>query len=393
MAAIGQFWGSFSAPRVQGQPQPILQPDLAPANLFFLNLDAHRGHEPGLFVYQVVPGTSPLGGRTKFMVPLTATVNDGHRLIAHSAQAFTVDPETARVVVARIAPRNGIDYRLDIEAIAAVQNLSYQGNWRNSWGEQGTLEFWRPEAGERVRDVTVCDSWSEYKSWAGGVGRTNFAFRGQSNNEWQLKSSLHRANRFDLWYYSRAALQQLQHELEGGVGTSFDREKPIDFSRLLALGQHHGFPTPLIDFTFSPYIAAYFAMSGALDVPESSRASHVRIYALDKAFQSVANQPTVALTAIEPLAGLIGPSGLHNPRLYAQQGTFLFSNVELVEHLLTSQLYTGGQTYLRAVDIPSHAAVEALTDLSYMGISPASLFPGVDGVCMKIKQQILTGQL
>jgi hypothetical protein len=99
------------------------------------------------------------------------------------------------------------------------------------------------------------------------------------------------------------------------------------------------------------------------------------------------------MTSIEPTAGILGISGLHNPRLYAQQGLFLYSNVELVEHFLTSASYTQGATYLRAVDIPADAAVEALTDLSYMGISPASLFPGVDGVCQKVKQQLLTGTL
>jgi hypothetical protein len=393
MPAVGQFWGTLSpAPAGNSPPNSALLNQPTP-NQFLLNIDAHRPLEPGLFVHQIPPGMSPLGDTVNFALKLQATTNDGRLLNAHGSEVWVVDSDTGRASIRDVAARNGIPYRLDIQAVASVQDSNYYGTWRNGWGESGDITFWRPEAGERVRDVTTCASWSDYKTWAGGVGRNNFAFRGQSNNQWQLKTSLHRSSRFDLWYYTHKTLPRLQEELEGAAGTSFDREKPVDFARLMALGQHHGFPTPLIDFTFSPYVAAYFALSGALDVAESSRASYVRIYALDKAFESVANNPLMAIKSIAPAAGILGISGLHNPRLYAQQGLFLFSNIALVEHLLTSSFYTHGATYLRAVDIPSDAAVEALTDLAYMGISPASLFPGIDGVCMKMKQLLLTGEL
>ncbi|MFM0355452.1 FRG domain-containing protein [Paraburkholderia nemoris] len=396
MPAIGQFWGAFKLTAQNGQPLEPAQlqpPNHGPTGEFLLNIDEHRPASGGCFLYRIQAPGSPLGDNVQFTIALSATTNDATRFAAHGTEAFNLEAGSGRIQPIHIPPRNNIPYRIDVGAVAVVQNVSYRGTFTNSWGDSGTIAFWRPEAGERVRDVTKCGSWSEYKNWVSEAGRQNFAFRGQSNSEWQLKTSLHRSGRFDLWHYSTSALTSLQQELEGAAGTSFNRDSPADFARLLALAQHHGFPTPLLDFTFSPYVAAYFAMSGVLDKPSSERAPFVRVYALDKAFQAVASKPVVTMTSIEPTAGVLGISGLRNPRLYAQQGLFLYSNVELVEHFLTSPAYTQGATYLRAVDIPSAAAVEALTDLSYMGISPASLFPGVDGVCLKVKQQLLTGTL
>ncbi|GAB2879192.1 hypothetical protein GCM10027277_55560 [Pseudoduganella ginsengisoli] len=43
---------------------------------------------------------------------------------------------------------------------------------------------------------------------------------------------------------------------------------------------------------------------------------------------------------------------------------------------------------LTAVDIPISSAVEALEDLYFMGLSAASMFPGLDGVCTMMKHEM-----
>ena len=110
-----------------------------------------------------------------------------------------------------------------------------------------------------VDDIRV-SSWTELnerlyeESWKEELGRfrSNFAFRGMPDASYDLTTSLMR-------------LGGAYGDLEDDLLRTFRRyarryDVPLDSVwNLLAVGQHHGLATRLLDWTYSPYVALHFA--------------------------------------------------------------------------------------------------------------------------------------
>lgn len=119
---------------------------------------------------------------------------------------------------------------------------------------------------------------AEYKNAAASVlMHSPWIYRGQSNSTWVLKTSLERYLEDELelppdkipvrdYYVKLSAIVPAINSL---TGRKFEDFNPLDivFSEkaavpeceLLCYARHHGFPTPLLDWTESYYVAAFFA--------------------------------------------------------------------------------------------------------------------------------------
>lgn len=93
---------------------------------------------------------------------------------------------------------------------------------------------------------------------------THYWFRGQSNSSWQLRPSLYRITQNlnlsdqQAIELETAALAEFRSKAHLFVDSSL-LDKVTTLPCWWALMQHHGAPTRLLDWSTSPYVAAYFA--------------------------------------------------------------------------------------------------------------------------------------
>jgi hypothetical protein len=126
---------------------------------------------------------------------------------------------------------------------------------------------------EKFQRGPVFTTWQEvyqaYLSMFGGpVDDKVWVFRGQSNDDWKLGTRLERELAragcvHEEWGYIEEGLVR---EFQRRLGTADDSVGLPDSDNILAwmaLMQHHGTPTRLLDWTYSFFVALFFAVESA----------------------------------------------------------------------------------------------------------------------------------
>ena len=101
-------------------------------------------------------------------------------------------------------------------------------------------------------------------------------FRGHREETWRLASTLHREKYLSQTHSIDKMLSHFIMNIKSvGGRCPFEEE---DRRARLEYGRHYGIPSPLIDFSYSPYVALFFAFNGVR--PEGAKSRAV-IYAVD----------------------------------------------------------------------------------------------------------------
>lgn len=235
-----------------------------------------------------------------------------------------------------------------------------------------------------------------------GRRRDSGVYRGDGDAGWPLLTSLDKLGGVGS-PHSKADLEE--HILRNFIRYSRPHfsSPPINEWEVLVAAQHHGLPTRLLDWTYSPLVAAHFAtVSGRR---ESDRV----IWRLDwKRVHRCFGLPELALL-IENLEGILGadrpmtpwalfsgaaearqfacmfePPSL-NARIVAQSATFTLCSDKLVPFDRFLDGHGLGAALTKFI-IPAGEAPRFRDQLDLVSIDERRLFPDLDGVAAEMKR-------
>lgn len=201
--------------------------------------------------------------------------------------------------------------------------------------------------------------------------RGQWVFRGHSNAKYELKPSVGRGGHTSQTdeKYEQSLLAIFQRE----SGTFLD-PLPTSAWEWLAVAQHHGLPTRLLDWSHNPLVGLYFAVdSNSRDAGEV-----VALGAPTKAAQSVlAGSPFTIRRAAKYYPNIV------SPRIRAQEGLFVAcaSPTSPLDANLRSDWS------LKRFAVPAANKERLRYELYRLGVHRASLFPDLDGLAERIKWQ------
>ncbi len=267
-----------------------------------------------------------------------------------------------------------------------------------------------PQSKNQVR-IYRCESWSDFtrevrknrfwpltKQDTGSALADITIFRGHSDPEWRLMSQLERKLEIELYdpttgkltrgstrkneglaWYDSACKRIIENFSRYAAGrTGFDSAAHEDV--IWALGRHFGLITPLLDWTESPYVAAFFAFKEFRQRFEihtmetlASKHEYVHVWGL-RFWEDVEKEDEFEVIRTSPSAA---------GRQRAQSG--LFTRLRSLDYLdLRSYLESLGKAHLLELyEISGKAAVHAIRDLYLMNITGATLFPDLTGAALE----------
>ncbi|EKO3781922.1 FRG domain-containing protein [Vibrio cholerae] len=250
-------------------------------------------------------------------------------------------------------------------------------------------------------------SWSQFSEIIEKMPHRQWLFRGQSDYRWKLVSSLERAFNEAESFRELSNTGLNKYDFENILLDNFKTHAHLYLEHLpqvsddfswLSLMQHHGAPTRLLDFTFSPFVALYFALeSGNQDAAifclnhhavRGDRSHDLGSDRLEVFSDFLSQQSELTAKSVISFAPVFS-----NTRLLHQQGVFVTTNTldSSIEDVVSSA-GIDPVDYIK-IKVPTKLRFEGLKLLNKMNVTSSLIYPGLDGFCKSMKSNIILGSV
>lgn len=234
--------------------------------------------------------------------------------------------------------------------------------------------------------VETINSWDELETKVTSRPYNSWAFRGHADASWPLISSLGRyLNTFIKEKYWDSQERRILRIFQRKAHLYLTNPPPkTDVFQWLALMQHHGGPTRLLDFTWSPFVAAFFALERASET--------AAVWALNPAkITNVTERLDEFLGNIlqkKETIGL-GEPFVMNQRLIAQSGTFIVTKQVGTPIDILASNYEKPEEILIKFELPRKLVRnDGMRRLFMMNITNSTLFPDLDGLARSLAYEL-----
>lgn len=220
--------------------------------------------------------------------------------------------------------------------------------------------------------------------------KLQWLYRGQADAKWNLQPSIQRG-------YTPQQEHYLTNEFRVRARSRYaDCPGNTDYPAWLALMQHYGLPTRLMDWTYSPLIAAFFALHPDYASKQSAPCdASIWALAADKFNESQGFEPLLFPLDASSYQALIEPAFKnrpeqntigaamaleHDPRIQLQQGAFTIHSARTPINLLKDS-----DAWLHRLVIRKESANSFFDELCRLGVRKFNLFPDLSSLTAELK--------
>jgi len=226
--------------------------------------------------------------------------------------------------------------------------------------------------------------------------RSPYIYRGLSNCDFHLKTSLARLGGF----YETLEFHLLRNFKKYAHRSDVINNNEWDW---LALAQHHGLPTRLLDWTYSPYVALHFATAELDKFQYDGIIWALKYEALKKYLPDKLRKELISIGSNSFTSDMLNKVYADLAELSAEDKDFLvaFESPSLDQRIvnqyaiftfmshstsfLDEWLQDKPDLYFR-IRIPASMKWEIRDKLDQVNINERVLFPGFDGLCKWLKR-------